>query len=63
VLGSVPAVLTALSICFSDRGQHCNGPGDTEPELMTCQGAPCQQFDILWNVGLPRTMPVILLLH
>jgi NitT/TauT family transport system permease protein len=45
--GSVPAVLTALSICFFPIVVNiATGLATTEPEL-----------DILWNVGLPRTMP------
>jgi len=61
-LRSVPRLLTALSICFlPDRGQHCNGPGDTEPELEdVLKALGASKFDILWNVGLPATMPVLL---
>ena len=57
--GTVPAVLTALSICFFPIVVNiATGLATTEPELedvLTALGA--SKRDILWNVGLPRTMP------
>lgn len=57
--GTVPAVLTSLAICFFPIVVNiATGLATTEPELediLKALGA--SKFDILWNVGLPRTMP------
>ena len=57
--GSVPAVLTALSICFFPIVVNiATGLATTEPELEdVLKALGATKFDILWNVGLPRTMP------
>ena len=57
--GSVPAVLTALSICFFPIVVNiATGLATTEPELEdVLKALGASKFDILWNVGLPRTMP------
>ncbi len=56
---SVPAVLTALSICFVPIVVNiATGLATTEPELEdVLKALGASKFDILWNVGLPRTMP------
>ena len=57
--GTVPAILTALSMCvFPIIVNVATGLATTEPELedvMRCLRA--SKLDILWNVGLPRAMP------
>jgi NitT/TauT family transport system permease protein len=60
--GSVPAVLTALSICFFPIVVNiATGLATTEPELEdVLKALGASKFDILWNVGLPRTMPFLL---
>ncbi|MET0905003.1 MAG: ABC transporter permease [Tardiphaga sp.] len=57
--GSVPAILTALSICFFPIVVNiATGLATTEPELEDVLNAlGASKLDILWNVGLPRTMP------
>jgi NitT/TauT family transport system permease protein len=57
--GSVPAVLTALSICFFPIVVNiATGLATTEPELEdVLKALGASKLDILWNVGLPRTMP------
>ena len=57
--GTVPAVLTALSICFFPIVVNiATGLATTEPELEdVLRALGANKFDILWNVGLPRTMP------
>ena len=57
--GTVPAVLTALSICFFPIVVNiATGLATTEPELEdVLKALGASKFDILWNVGLPRTMP------
>lgn len=57
--GSVPAILTALSICFFPIVVNiATGLATTEPELEdVLKALGASKFDILWNVGLPRTMP------
>ncbi len=57
--GTVPAVLTAIVICFFPIVVNiATGLATTEPEqedVLKALGA--SKWDILWNVGLPRTMP------
>lgn len=57
--GTVPAVLTALSICFFPIVVNiATGLVTTEPELEdVLKALGASKLDILWNVGLPRTMP------
>ena len=57
--GTTPAVLTAMVICvFPIVVNIATGLATTEPELedvLKTLGA--SKSEILWNVGLPRTMP------
>jgi NitT/TauT family transport system permease protein len=57
--GTVPAILTAMIMCiFPIVVNVATGLAATEPELrdvMKTLGAT--KLEILWNVGLPRTMP------
>jgi len=57
--GTIPAVLTAMIMSiFPIVVNVATGLATTEPELedvMKALGA--SKLDILWNVGLPRTMP------
>lgn len=57
--GTVPAVLTALAICFFPIVVNvATGLATTEPELEdVLRALGASKGDILWNVGLPRTMP------
>ncbi len=57
--GTVPAVLTALAICFFPIVVNvATGLATTEPELEdVLRALGASKADILWNVGLPRTMP------
>ena len=57
--GTVPAVLTSLSICFFPIVVNiATGLATTEPEMEdVLKALGASKFDILWNVGLPRTMP------
>lgn len=57
--GTVPAVLTSLSICFFPIVVNiATGLATTEPELEdVLKALGASKLDILWNVGLPRTMP------
>lgn len=57
--GTVPAVLTALSICFFPIVVNiATGLATTEPELEdVLKALGASKREILWNVGLPRTMP------
>lgn len=59
--GTVPAILTAMVISiFPVVVNVATGLATTEPELedvLKVLGA--SRFDILWNVGLPRTMPYL----
>src|SRR4029079_3765687 len=54
----VTAVLTAWSICcFPIVVNIATGLATTEPELEdVLKALGASKFDILWNVGLPRTM-------
>ena len=57
--GTVPAVLTSLAICFFPIVVNiATGLATTEPELEdVLRALGASKLDILWNVGLPRTMP------
>ena len=57
--GTVPAVLTAMLLCiFPIVVNVATGLATTEPELEdVLKALGASKFDILWNVGLPRTMP------
>jgi NitT/TauT family transport system permease protein len=57
--GTVPAVLTSLAICFFPIVVNiATGLATTEPEMEdVLKALGANKFDILWNVGLPRTMP------
>lgn len=57
--GTVPAILTAIVICFFPIVVNiATGLATTEPEQEdTLKALGASKFDILWNVGLPRTMP------
>ncbi len=57
--GTVPAVLTAMIMCiFPIVVNVATGLATTEPELEDVMRAlRATKADILWNVGLPRTMP------
>ncbi|HEX2019332.1 MAG TPA: ABC transporter permease [Aurantimonas sp.] len=57
--GTVPAILTSLVICFFPIVVNiATGLATTEPELEdVLKALGAKKRDILWNVGLPRTMP------
>jgi NitT/TauT family transport system permease protein len=57
--GTVPAVLTAMIMCiFPIVVNVATGLAATEPELRdVMRTLRATKLDILWNVGLPRTMP------
>lgn len=57
--GTVPAVLTAMIMCiFPVVVNVATGLSATEPELReVLTTLRATRFEILWNVGLPRTMP------
>jgi NitT/TauT family transport system permease protein len=57
--GSVPAILTAMIMCiFPIVVNVATGLAATEPELAdVMKTLRATKFEILWNVGLPRTMP------
>lgn len=57
--GTVPAILTAMIMSlFPIVVNVATGLATTEPELEDVMRAlRATKFDILWNVGLPRTMP------
>src|SRR5450432_3249194 len=57
--GTVPAILTAMIMCiFPIVVNVATGLATTEPELEDVMRAlRATKLDILWNVGLPRTMP------
>ena len=58
-IGFIPAVLTAFLISFFPIVVNvATGLATIEPELEDVMKAlKASKFDILWNVGLPRTMP------
>lgn len=57
--GTVPAILTAMIICvFPIVVNVATGIATVEPELEdVMRSMKATKFDILWNVGLPRSMP------
>jgi NitT/TauT family transport system permease protein len=57
--GPVPAVLTALAMCFFPIVVNiATGLATTEPELEdVLKSLGASKLDLLLNVGLPRTMP------
>ena len=57
--GTIPAILTSVVICFFPIVVNiATGLATTEPELEdVLKALGASKFDILWNVGLPRTMP------
>jgi len=56
---TVPAILTAITLAFSRSFVNvATGLATTEPELEDVMKAmKATKLDILFNVGLPRTMP------
>lgn len=58
-IGTVPAILTSLVICiFPVVVNVATGLATTEPELEdVLRALGANKFDILWHVGLPRSMP------
>jgi len=59
--GAVPAILTAMTISmFPVVVNVATGLATTEPELEdVLRALGASKGDILWNVGLPRTMPYL----
>jgi len=57
--GTLPAVLTSFVICiFPVVVNVATGLATTEPELEdVLKALGAKRREILWNVGLPRTMP------
>jgi NitT/TauT family transport system permease protein len=57
--GTVPAVLTAMIMCiFPIVVNVATGLAATEPELQdVMRTLRATKWEILWNIGLPRTMP------
>lgn len=57
--GTVPAVLTAMVMCiFPIVVNVAAGLASTEPELRdVMRTLKATKLEILWNIGLPRTMP------
>jgi NitT/TauT family transport system permease protein len=57
--GTTPAILTAMVICvFPIVVNIATGLATTEPELEdVLKSLGASRGEILWNVGLPRTMP------
>ncbi|TCQ97268.1 ABC transporter permease [Neorhizobium sp. JUb45] len=57
--GTVPAVLTAMVMCiFPIVVNVAAGLASTEPELQdVMRTLKATKLEILWNIGLPRTMP------
>ena len=57
--GTVPAVLTAMIMCiFPIVVNVATGLSATEPELRdVMRTLQATKLEILWNIGLPRTMP------
>ena len=57
--GTVPAILTSIAISiFPVVVNVATGLATTEPELEdVLRTLKAKKLDILWNVGLPRTMP------
>ena len=59
--GTVPAILTSMVICtFPVVVNVATGLAHTEPELQdVLKVLGARKLDILWNVGLPRTLPYL----
>jgi NitT/TauT family transport system permease protein len=59
--GTVPAILTSMVICvFPVVVNVATGLASTEPELEdVLRALGANKRDILWNVGLPRTLPYL----
>ena len=59
--GTVPAVITSLVICiFPVVVNVATGLATTEPELEdVLRALGASKADILWGVGLPRSMPYL----
>ena len=57
--GTVPAVLTAMTTClFPIVVNVATGLATTEPEMEdVLKALGATRWQVLWNVGLPRTMP------
>ncbi|MFP4361540.1 MAG: ABC transporter permease [Alphaproteobacteria bacterium] len=57
--GTMPAILTAMIICiFPIVVNVATGIATVEPELEdVMRSMKATKLDILWNVGLPRSMP------
>ena len=57
--GTVPAILTAMIMCiFPIVVNVATGLAATEPELQdVMRTLRATKWEILWNIGLPRTMP------
>jgi NitT/TauT family transport system permease protein len=57
--GTVPAILTSMIICiFPIVVNVATGLATTEPELEdVLKALGAKKSEILWNVGLPRTLP------
>lgn len=57
--GTVPAVITAMTMCvFPIVVNVATGLATTEPELRDVLHIwRASRLDILWHIGLPRTMP------
>ncbi|MDO5898089.1 ABC transporter permease [Agrobacterium sp. Azo12] len=57
--GTVPAIMTAMVMCiFPIVVNVATGLASTEPELQdVMRTLKATKLEILWNIGLPRTMP------
>jgi NitT/TauT family transport system permease protein len=57
--GTIPAVLTAMTTClFPIVVNVATGLATTEPEMEdVLKALGASRWQVLWNVGLPRTMP------
>ena len=57
--GTIPAVLTAMTTClFPIVVNVATGLATTEPEMEdVLKALGATRWQVLWNVGLPRTMP------
>ena len=58
-IGTVPAILTAFLICFFPIVVNvATGLATLEPELEdVLRALGASRFDVLWKVGLPRSLP------
>jgi NitT/TauT family transport system permease protein len=57
--GTIPAILTAMTTCiFPIVVNVATGLATTEPEMEdVLKALGASRWQVLWNVGLPRTMP------